>query len=202
MTEETNKEIELKINKSILYKYTKYFVMLIISIISIPVIIYLLKFGTWHLSDDFKMWTDFASYIDSFITPLLSLIAIGIAIINIMVLYQLTQSAKIIEKQSLSTQLKKEEYVQIKKRIDIFLESILKLKESESEKKIKAKELIIYINSFLDDYEFLFKNLKNEEISDKIIATLEKYKETYNITEFLIVKKDFLQKIQTEIINN
>jgi hypothetical protein len=177
--------------------YGKLFLYLFLLIITIlPIWLYLYNFGNLHFSSDLEVWANFGTYLSGVLTP-------SISIINVILLLNIANSAKKLEKKNISYQLRKEEYVNIKRKIDTFLESILPLNQinaPEDQKRQKAKELIISISSFLEDYEFLYPRLINEQISSDILRVLDQYIENLSIEQFIDTKKHFLQRIQTKYI--
>lgn len=166
------------------------FIILIVLFIFFPLLLFWFIFGFNGFSNDFNNWVNFATYISGTLTPIL-------AIINIIVLYQLTRTAKKIEQRNIATQLRKEEYVQIKKEIDRFIKED-KFKDNE-----EIKKIIISIDSFIDDYNFLFPHLKDNKVSKNIFNVLEKLKkDKANILGFIDAKDKFLQYIQSEFLLN
>jgi len=168
----------------------------------LPFLLFWKTFGINKLSNDFKNWVDFATYISGTITPIL-------ALINILVLYQLTRTAKKIEQRNIASQLKKEEYVQLKRRVDSFTDKLLESKkeitnEEKNEYKKMRKILLSTVYNFASDYSFLFKDIDNSKEYKSFIDKLEtiNFEDTDIAYKNLIVERDnFFEHLQEKIFN-
>ena len=164
-------------------------------------VFYFIQFGGNGLSNITTDWGNFGDLLGGTLIPILT-------IINVLVLYQLTKSAKEIEKQNVFSQIKAINYDNYKTDIEHFIKAWIDLDikyNHDKSKVIKEFEqlinnLIITTTMFASGNSYIFPELsKNPELK-KLISSIKEIPMKEDLDNFLEAKEEFLASIQNNYL--